>query len=123
MKWDFRHHLLVQIEVLRCDISHEEFSKRLGDRTERCLARYVAGKAHLQECEFKLIAKALSIDAQLSREPGRLLSVCVCQAPMSSAGWSVEPIVAGANMRASRVSRPALLLWPSFEPDTPTGFP
>ena len=64
MKWDFRHHLLLQIEMLRGDISHEEFSKRLGDMTERCLARYVAGKAHLQECEFKLIAKALSIDAQ-----------------------------------------------------------
>jgi hypothetical protein len=64
MKWDFRHHLLLQIEMLRGDISHEEFSKRLGDRTERCLARYVAGKAHLQESEFKLISKALSIDAQ-----------------------------------------------------------
>ena len=64
MKWDFRHHLLLQIEMLRGDISHEEFSQRLGDRTERCLARYIVGKAHLQECEFKLIAKALSIDAQ-----------------------------------------------------------
>lgn len=63
MKWDFRHHLLLQIEMLRGDISHEEFSKRLGDVTERCLARYVAGKAHLQESEFRLIAKALSIDA------------------------------------------------------------
>jgi hypothetical protein len=64
MKWDFRHHLLLQIEMLRGDISHEEFSKRLGNLTERCLARYVAGKAHLQECEFKLIAKALTIDPQ-----------------------------------------------------------
>jgi hypothetical protein len=64
METDFRHHLLLQIEMLRGDISHEEFSKRLGDTTERCLARYVAGKTHLQECEFKLIAKALSIDAQ-----------------------------------------------------------
>jgi hypothetical protein len=64
MKWDFRHHLLLQIEMLRGDISHEEFSKRLGDGTERCLARYIAGKAHLQESEFRLIAKALSIDAK-----------------------------------------------------------
>lgn len=64
MKWDFRHHLLLQIEMLRGDISHEELSNRLGDVTERCLARYVAGKTHLQECEFRLIAKALSIDAK-----------------------------------------------------------
>lgn len=63
MKWDFRHHLLLQIEMLRGDISHEEFSKRLGDITERCLARYIAGKAHLQESEFRRVAKALSIDA------------------------------------------------------------
>jgi hypothetical protein len=65
MKWDFRHHLLTQIEMLRGDISHEELSKRLGDVTERCLARYVADKSHLTESEFKAIAKALSIDARL----------------------------------------------------------
>src|SRR5271168_1934103 len=65
MKWDFRHHLLTQIEMLRGDISHQEFSKRLGDVTERCLARYVSGKSHLQECAFKLIAKALSMNAQV----------------------------------------------------------
>ncbi|WP_158788918.1 hypothetical protein [Granulicella sp. L46] len=64
MRWDFRHHLLLQIEMLRGDLSHEEFSHRLGDVTERCLARYIGGKTHLQECEFRLIAKALSIDAQ-----------------------------------------------------------
>jgi hypothetical protein len=64
VEWDYRHHLLLQIEMLRGDISHEEFSNRLGDVTERCLARYVAGKTHLQECEFGLIAKALSIDAK-----------------------------------------------------------
>lgn len=28
MKWDFRHHLLMQIEMLRGDISHKELSKR-----------------------------------------------------------------------------------------------
>jgi len=44
MKWDFRHHLLMQIEMLRGDLSHEELSTRLGDVTERCLARYIAGK-------------------------------------------------------------------------------
>jgi hypothetical protein len=65
MKWDFRHHLLTQIEMLRGGISHEQFSKRLGDVTERCLARYVSGKSRLQEYEFKLIARALSIDAQV----------------------------------------------------------
>jgi hypothetical protein len=63
MQWDFRHHLLLQIEMLRGDISHEEFSASLGDINERSLARYIAGKAHLPEAEFRLIAKALSIDA------------------------------------------------------------
>jgi hypothetical protein len=63
MKWDFRHHLLMQIEILRGDISHEELSARFGDVTERCLARYIAGKSFLTEDEFKAIAKALSMDA------------------------------------------------------------
>jgi hypothetical protein len=62
---DFRNHLLMQIEMLRCAISHEELSKRLGDVTERCLARYIAGKTHLREDEFEKIAKALTIDAQM----------------------------------------------------------
>lgn len=62
---DYRNHLLVQIELLRCDISHEELSKRLGDVTERCLARYIAGKTHLRKDEFEKIAKALTIDAQM----------------------------------------------------------
>jgi len=65
MKWDFRHHLLMQIEMLRGDISHEELSTRLGDVTERCLARYIAGKSFLTEDEFKAIAKALSMEAHL----------------------------------------------------------
>lgn len=65
MKRDFSHHLLLQIEILRCVISHEELSKRLGGITERSLARYVAGKAHLREGDFKTIAQALSIDPQL----------------------------------------------------------
>jgi hypothetical protein len=63
MKWDFRHHLLMQIEMLRGDISHEELSARLGDGTERCLARYIAGKSFLTDDEFKAIAKALSMEA------------------------------------------------------------
>ena len=62
MKWDFRHHLLLQIEMLRADISHEELSTRLGDVRERSLARYIAGKSHLTETEFGEIAKALKID-------------------------------------------------------------
>ena len=65
MRRDFRNHLLIQIEMLRCVISHEELSKRLGDVTERCLARYVAGKTHLREDEFGKIAKALTIDARI----------------------------------------------------------
>ena len=65
MGGDYRNHLLVQIELLRCAISHEELSKRLGDVTERCLARYVAGKTHLREDEFGKIAKALAIDARI----------------------------------------------------------
>ena len=57
MKRDFRNHLLTQIEMLRCAISHEELSERLGDTTERCLARYIAGKTHLRKDEFEKIAK------------------------------------------------------------------
>jgi hypothetical protein len=63
MKWDFRHHLLLQIEMLRGDISYQELSERLGDITERCLARYIAGKSHLTEGEFRDVAKALRMDA------------------------------------------------------------
>jgi hypothetical protein len=65
MGGDYRNHLLVQIELLRCAISHEELSKRLGDLTERCVARYIAGKTHLRKDEFEKIAKALTIDAQM----------------------------------------------------------
>lgn len=65
IKGDFGNHLLMQIELLRCVISHEELSTRLGDVTERCLARYIAGKMHLRKDEFEKIAKALSIDAQM----------------------------------------------------------
>jgi hypothetical protein len=65
MGCDYRNHLLVQIELLRCAIPHEELSKRLGDVTERCVARYIAGKTHLRKDEFEKIAKALTIDAQM----------------------------------------------------------
>ena len=65
MKWDFRHHLLTQIKMRRGDISHGELSERLGDVTERCLARYIAGKSHLTESEFRETAKALSMDAHV----------------------------------------------------------
>jgi len=61
MKKDYSHHLLIQIEMLRGDISHEELSKRLGDVTERYLARYVAGKVHLLERDFYQLARALGI--------------------------------------------------------------
>ena len=62
MRRDFQNHLLMQIEMLRADISHQELSKRLGCRTERCLARYVVGSTHLRVVEFREIAKALNID-------------------------------------------------------------
>ncbi|HCT60019.1 MULTISPECIES: helix-turn-helix transcriptional regulator [Acidobacterium] len=65
MKWDFRHHLLAQIEMLRGDISHEELSSRLGDVTERCLARYIAGKTFLNDDDIRAVAKALGVDAQI----------------------------------------------------------
>lgn len=62
MIWDYRHHLLLQIEMMRGDISHEELSTRLGEVTERSLARYISGKSFLTESEFKVIAKALGMD-------------------------------------------------------------
>lgn len=61
MTGDFSLHLLTQIEMLRGDISHEQLSKRLGDVTERYLARYVAGKVPLLERDFYQLGKALSI--------------------------------------------------------------
>ncbi len=55
----------MQIEMLRGDLSHEELSTQLGDVTERCLARCLAGKSFLTEDEFKAIAKGI-ISAGLS---------------------------------------------------------
>src|ERR1039458_1763820 len=68
MRRDFRSQLLIQIEMLRGDISHEELSKRLGDVTERYLARYVAGKVHLLERDFNQLAQALSIRPRVLAE-------------------------------------------------------
>ena len=68
IRGDFSVHLLKQIEILRGDISHEQLSKRLGDVTERYLARYVAGKVHLMEREFYQLAKALSISPRVLAE-------------------------------------------------------
>jgi hypothetical protein len=62
---DYCNHLLLQIEVLRVDISHAELSSRLSDVTERSLARYIAGKTHLNEDEFRKISNALRIDARM----------------------------------------------------------
>jgi len=64
MKSDLRHQLLIQIEMLRGEISHSQLSERLGDITERALARYVAGKSYLIEKEFRQVAKALGMDAE-----------------------------------------------------------
>ena len=68
IRGDFSLHLLTQIEVLRGDISHEELSKRLGDVTERFLARYVAGKVHLLERDFYQLAQALSVRPRVLAE-------------------------------------------------------
>lgn len=65
MKWDFRHHLLLQIELLRGDVSHEQLSARLGEITERALAQFLSGKHHLLEKEFLDIAKALELRPQM----------------------------------------------------------
>ena len=87
MKWDFRHHLLMQIETLRGDLSHEELSTRLGDVTERCLAHYIAGKSFLTEDEFKAIAKALSMEAHSLRGHGQLHLGCLYPIRTPLAGW------------------------------------
>ena len=67
MRKYFRNQLLMQVDMLRWIIPHEELSKRLGDATERCMARYIAGKTHLRQDEFEKIAKALTIDAMLAQ--------------------------------------------------------
>jgi cyanate lyase len=68
MTRDFRNHLLLQVEMLRAGISHEELSNKLGPLAERHLAAYIAGKAHLMEEDFKRLAHALSKDAQTLAE-------------------------------------------------------
>lgn len=68
MTRDFRDQLLLQIEMLRGPVSHEELSKRLGDITERYLARYIAGKVHLLERDFYQLARALGIDPRVLAE-------------------------------------------------------
>ena len=68
MKLDFPNCLLMQIEMLRGAYSNQELSERMGEITERRLARYVAGKAHLQENEFDKIADALSIKQRILAE-------------------------------------------------------
>jgi transcriptional regulator with XRE-family HTH domain len=65
MTRDFRDQLLLQIEMLRAGISHQELSARLGYEAERSLANYIAGKAHLREDVLKKIAEALSIDPSI----------------------------------------------------------
>jgi hypothetical protein len=64
MKSDFRHQLLIQIEMFRGEVSHSQLSERLGDIAERSLARYIAGKSYLTEKEFREVAKALGMDAE-----------------------------------------------------------
>jgi hypothetical protein len=68
MRRNFRTQLLLQIEMLRGDISHEELRGRLGVVTERYLARYVAGKVHLLERDFYQLAKALGVAPRVLAE-------------------------------------------------------
>jgi hypothetical protein len=76
MKWDYRHQLLIQIELLRGEITHQALSKRLGDVTERSLARYIAGKCYLTVDEFHEVSRAVSVDAEvLARRWAKSLSL------------------------------------------------
>jgi hypothetical protein len=68
IRCDFSLHLLAQIEMLRGDFFHEELSRRLGDVTERYLARYVAGKVRLLERDFYRLAQAISIRPRVLAE-------------------------------------------------------
>lgn len=99
MKWDFRHHLLLQIEMLRGELSHQELSERLGDIHERCLARYIAGKSHLTERDFHEIAKALGVESDvLARAWASSLGLSVSGDPVC---WMVRE----AHMRWRQSSR------------------
>ncbi|WP_263408550.1 helix-turn-helix domain-containing protein [Terriglobus tenax] len=99
MKWDFRHHLLLQIEMLRGELSHQELSKRLGDIHERCLARYIAGKSHLTERDFNEIAKALGVGSDV------LARTWASSLGLSVSGDAVTSMVHEAHMRWLKSSR------------------
>jgi hypothetical protein len=90
MRGDFSLHLLTQIEMLRGNISHEQLSKRLGEVTERYLARYVAGKVHLLERDFYQLAKALGICPRVLAEQWAVacgLRVPLCLSDKDSVEW------------------------------------
>lgn len=98
-KLDFRHHLLLQIELLRGELSHQELSERLGDIHERTLSRYIAGRCHLNETEFKEIAKAVGVDSSsLARAWASSLGLSVSGDPVT---WMVRE----AHMRWRKCSR------------------
>jgi transcriptional regulator with XRE-family HTH domain len=99
MKWDSRHHLLLQIEMLRGDFSYQELSERLGDIHERYLARYIAGKSHLTEAEFKQIAKALGVAADV------LARAWASSLGLSVSGDAVSWMVREAYRRWQKSSR------------------
>jgi len=65
MKRNFQITCSSQIESLRDDVSHEELGKKLGNITERRLARYFAGKGSLLEDDLRKLAQALKIDPEL----------------------------------------------------------
>jgi hypothetical protein len=65
MTQNIARHLLIQIEMFRAGISHKELSKRLGEKSENQLARYVAGKTHLNEIEFRKLAGALEVEPDM----------------------------------------------------------
>ena len=98
-KLDFRHHLLSQIEMLRGELSHQELSERLGDIHERMLARYIAGRCHLTEADFREVAKALGVDSNsLARAWASSLGLSVSGDPVT---WMVRE----AHMRWRKSSR------------------
>jgi hypothetical protein len=135
----------MQIEMLRGDISYEELSQRLGPEMERCLARYVAGKTHLNEDDFVTIAKALSIEARiLVRTWGTSLGLHLpnkgavrwklqrayrdwrlhSHLPESCVPHTASPMAIIRAKYAGRLPRQTPLLWPRSHDcgeDTPEG--
>jgi hypothetical protein len=106
IRGDLSLHPLMQIELLRGDISHEQLSKRLGDVTERYLARHVAGKVHLLEHDFYQLAEALSICPRAPAEQWAVSDLGMPARPSDkdAAGW-IRQRTYGHWRQYSRIAR------------------